>query len=583
MPGAIARDSPRKSGGRRRVVAERDVAQLHAVVARHERLRRLGIAHERRIEQQRGELRGVGQGALERAVDAVELPHHAGDRHVVAEGQEHRLEAGAGRAVNGQRHAQPHGVREHVHRRRHQVDPQVLVVPRAQGLGAEVAHVAGVDARLVGLHGKRPHGVGVAERVGDVPGQHVRRGLAHFHQPLPPPDERQHQGHGETEHAEEHRHEHRGVAPQHHAHEGEGNQVGRHREAQHVEHVFEAPRIPQGALGERAGEVVVEERHVLGQQLFHRFDVERFHGADLGARQQEPGQAPQRLARDPQAGERQHVGHELRRGRRRALRELSQQASHDERRPIEQERVADAGQQQRRNGRGRAADDLRGVAGENETQRLGKAVGVGGHSLTIVARSEVAWPHHELDETARLGRTGHAAAHDRARRARAQRAGAARARGQGERLRRGARPGATRHPRHAARGTGARHVGGSGCGDDAHTGRSHRGGLRHRPLQHLGHRQEGSRQRRVDSGGRARPRHAHRSGLWPRRHSARRARRGRDPRELPAAVPRRRLPHGPARGHGARHRHRAAERDGHRPSSARPTPRRRATRARRGA
>ena len=37
-------------------------------------------------------------GALEVAVDAVELPHHARRRRVVAEGEEHRLEAGAGRS-----------------------------------------------------------------------------------------------------------------------------------------------------------------------------------------------------------------------------------------------------------------------------------------------------------------------------------------------------------------------------------------------------------------------------------------------------------------------------------------------------
>ena len=261
------------------------MSKLHAVVTRRKRLRRLGVAHHGRVEQQHGELGGVGEGALKGAVDAVELPHHAGNGHVVAEGQEHGRQARAGRAVDRQRDAQAHDVGEHVHRGRDHIDPQILVVPRPLGLGAEVAYVAGVDSRLVCLHGKRPHGIGVPDRVGDVSGQHVRGGFARLDQPLPETDQGQHHHHGRGEHAKQHRHQKRRVAPEHHAYKHQRDQVRCDRVAQHVEHVFEAARIAERTLGERAGEVVVEERHVLGQQFLDGLDVQRLHGANLGARQ----------------------------------------------------------------------------------------------------------------------------------------------------------------------------------------------------------------------------------------------------------------------------------------------------------
>ena len=64
-------------------------------VRRRERARWRPRRPRRRVEQELGELRRVGQEPFQVAIDAVELPHHARRRRVVAEREEHRLEAGA--------------------------------------------------------------------------------------------------------------------------------------------------------------------------------------------------------------------------------------------------------------------------------------------------------------------------------------------------------------------------------------------------------------------------------------------------------------------------------------------------------
>ena len=63
-------------------------------------------------------------------------------------------------------------------------------------------------------------------------------------------------------------------------------------------------------LGERPGEVVVEERQILREQLVHRLDVERFHAADLHPRHQQDGQTPRNFARQPDAGNDAYSGEE---------------------------------------------------------------------------------------------------------------------------------------------------------------------------------------------------------------------------------------------------------------------------------
>ena len=97
-------------------VAKAHLAQLDAEVPRPTRLRVWRVDDRRRLEQQLGELRRVGQGALEVAVDAVELPHHTRHRRVVAEGDEHRLQAAGRTMVDSQGDGKAQRVRRDVHR-----------------------------------------------------------------------------------------------------------------------------------------------------------------------------------------------------------------------------------------------------------------------------------------------------------------------------------------------------------------------------------------------------------------------------------------------------------------------------------
>ena len=100
----------------RRAVAKTHVPQLDAEVPGRKRPRVGGVNDRRRLEQQFGELRRVGQGALEAAVDAVELPHHTRHGGVVAEGDEYRLQAAGRTTVDGQGDDEAQRVRRHVHR-----------------------------------------------------------------------------------------------------------------------------------------------------------------------------------------------------------------------------------------------------------------------------------------------------------------------------------------------------------------------------------------------------------------------------------------------------------------------------------
>ena len=93
VPAADGERKPIEQQRLRRRMPEADVAHLDAVVARRERNGRADILNRRRIQQQIGELRGVGQRALEVAIDPVELPHHPRGRREVAEREEDGLQA----------------------------------------------------------------------------------------------------------------------------------------------------------------------------------------------------------------------------------------------------------------------------------------------------------------------------------------------------------------------------------------------------------------------------------------------------------------------------------------------------------
>ena len=73
---------------RERHALEADVARL-----RPQRLGRNLVDHGRPGQQQLGELRGLGQRALQTAVDLVELEHDPRRVGVVGEGHDDRLDA----------------------------------------------------------------------------------------------------------------------------------------------------------------------------------------------------------------------------------------------------------------------------------------------------------------------------------------------------------------------------------------------------------------------------------------------------------------------------------------------------------
>jgi hypothetical protein len=63
----------------------------------------------------------------------------------------------------------------------------------------------------------------------------------------------------------------------------------------------------QHALGQRAGEVVVEERGVLGEQFVHADDVQVLDAEGVEAVQTVQGDAPQRLREQQDTGEAEDV------------------------------------------------------------------------------------------------------------------------------------------------------------------------------------------------------------------------------------------------------------------------------------
>ena len=273
-----------------------------------------------------------------------------------------------------QRDDQAERIRQDVHRRGDRVHAEVLVVPRPQRLPAEVAHVGGVNRRLVALAREGSNGLRVGDGIGHVSGQHVRRGLAFVHELAPAPDARHHERHRDRQHPEQHQDQQRRVAPQHHRDEPQRHDLRDHLKREHVEHVLEPARVAERALGERAGEVVVEEREVLRQQFVHRLDIERLDAADLRACDERLGPSPHDLAREPQGRERQHIRREHAERERVVARDRAEEPGHDERRRVEDEHVADARQDERRHRNQGTPCDLSAVTTQHEPERLRSGV-----------------------------------------------------------------------------------------------------------------------------------------------------------------------------------------------------------------
>ena len=239
-----------------------------------------------------------------------------------------------------------------------------------------VPHVGGVNGRLVALAGEGPNGLRVGDGIGHVSCQHVRRGLAFVDELAPVPDARHHERHRDRQHPEQHQDQQRRVAPQHHRDEPQRHDLRDHLEREDVEHVLEPARVAERALGERAGEVVVEEREVLRQQLVHRLDIERLDAGDFRPCDERLGPPPHDLAREPQGRERQHIRREHANRERVVARDRAEELGHDERRRVEDEHVADARQDEGRHRNRGTPCDLSAVTTQHEPDRLVQASGV---------------------------------------------------------------------------------------------------------------------------------------------------------------------------------------------------------------
>ena len=118
----------------------------------------------------------------------------------------------------------------------------------------------------------------------------------------------------------------------------------------------------------------MEEGQVLREQLVQRFDVERFHAADLGARDEAVGGTPENFTGQPERRERDHVGCEL------PTRELlpackcGEQFRDHQRRRVKHQDGTDAWKQECGKGERRPAADLGGVAAHDEPQRRAQAL-----------------------------------------------------------------------------------------------------------------------------------------------------------------------------------------------------------------
>jgi hypothetical protein len=298
--------------------------------SRAQRLRRGRVEHGRRGQQELGELGGLGQRALQPAVDLVERPHDPRRVGVVRERDHDRLDAEPPAAETDGDDQTEH-VGQHEHRRDHHVDPEVAVIPGPDGEPALLGDPGPVLGGLVLLRGEGPHRLHVHQTVGDMPGHPRDRGLPLVDECLPPADQRCDRQPRHRDEPDEHDDEKRVIPPQHHRRERQRNEAGDDVERERVDELLEPRGEAQHPLGERTGEVVVEEGGVLGEQLVHARDVEAFDAPPVGTVQAVQASTPEHLRQQQHRGETDHRGH-----RRRTLTtgEASRQRTDDQRRQV---------------------------------------------------------------------------------------------------------------------------------------------------------------------------------------------------------------------------------------------------------
>ncbi len=220
------------------------------------------------VEQQFGELDGFCQAALQPPIDLVELEHDPCRVRVIGEGHHDRLHAKPPAAeADGEKHAGCVG--EHGHRRDQGVDAEVGVVPGSDGEHSLFGDACLVRGGLAILSGEGSHRLHVHQAVGNVARHSCDGGLPLVDECLAATDKRrddQPRDHDETKQDDD---EERVVAPEHHRRERQWHDLGDDGERERVGELLEPRGEAQHALGQRTGEVVVEESRILGKQLVH--------------------------------------------------------------------------------------------------------------------------------------------------------------------------------------------------------------------------------------------------------------------------------------------------------------------------
>ncbi len=265
-----------------------------------------GVQHGGRVEEQLGELRGLGHGAFQPPVDLVELEHDLGGVGVVGEGDDDLLHPLA-RAAEGEDDHQAQHVGQDGQGGDQGVDAQVAVVPGPQRQAPGLRDPAAVFGALAPFGRERPDGLHVRETVGDVAGDPGDRRLPVVDEPLPAPDQRGRGRRGQHEHHEQDDDQHRFVAPQHHGPEEQGDEAAHDAVRQRVGEVLEALAVAEHPFGQGAGEVVVEEGGVLGEEFVHAAHVEVFHAEGAHPVQAVLPDPPDGLGEQQRRTEAQHV------------------------------------------------------------------------------------------------------------------------------------------------------------------------------------------------------------------------------------------------------------------------------------
>ncbi len=155
---------------------------------------------------------------------------------------------------------------------------------------------------------------------------------------------------GDGDEADKNDDEERVVAPEHHRRERQRQDAGDDGERERVDEVLEPRGEAQRALGQRTGEVVVEEGRVLGKQLVHADHVQALDPAAVRAVQAVHAGAPQDLRQQHQAGEAEHIGQHRRHSGVRTAGQSARQLGNDQRSEVEQADVSQRRQQQRGDG-----------------------------------------------------------------------------------------------------------------------------------------------------------------------------------------------------------------------------------------